>query len=226
MLKYIFKPFYKVYYNLFYGRIYRLIINNIGFFKPIKETKTNETPINFKQWLWFKVLSDKNPGPYWPINKTSNFTGDWRNVYVGIDAGPTVSPGCYVQALGKIHIGNYTQVAPNVGIISSNHFMLDIRKHIIGKVVIGEYCRIGMGSVIHPNVVLGDFVTVAAGSIVKDSFESGYCVIAGNPAKIITDYSNNKNIKKKFLKYKNDFEYNGYIPSSEFSEFREKHLNV
>jgi carbonic anhydrase/acetyltransferase-like protein (isoleucine patch superfamily) len=202
------------------------MINNISFFKPIKDTATNETPIAFKQWMRFKLLNSKSPGPYWPIHKTSVFSGSWKNVLVGIDAGPTVSPGCYVQAIGEIHIGNYSQVAPNVGIISSNHFMLDIRKHIKGKVIIGEYCRIGMGSIIHPNVVLGDFVTVSAGSIVKDSFENGYCVIAGNPAVIVMDYSDNEKLKTKFEKYKNENEYNGFIPSNEFEAFRKKHLNV
>jgi acetyltransferase-like isoleucine patch superfamily enzyme len=36
-----------------------------------------------------------------------------------------------------------------------------------------------------PGVVLGDFTIVGAGAVVTKSFEEGYCVIAGNPAKII-----------------------------------------
>lgn len=226
MIKLILKPFYKIYFFLFYGRFYKWIINNISFFKPIIETQNNETPIPFKQWLKFKVMNVESGGAYWPIHPTSRLTGSWRNVLVGIDAGPTASPGCYIQAVGKIYIGDYTQVAPNVGIISSNHFMLDIRKHVVGKVVIGKYCRIGMGSIIHSNIVLGDFVTVASGSIVTKSFEKGYCVIAGNPAQIVEDYSDNERIKAKFLEYKNEFEYNGFIPAKEFAEYRKKYLNV
>ena len=42
-----------------------------------------------------------------------------------------------------------------------------------------------MNSVILPGVVLGDHTVVGAGSIVTKSFEDGYCVIAGNPAKVI-----------------------------------------
>lgn len=225
-MQYLLFPFYKL-YNLFaYGKVYQLIINYVPFFRPIKETRTNETPIPFKQFVKFKVLKGEAGGAYWPIHKTSSLTGSWKNVLVGIDAGPTASPGCYVQAIGKIYIGDYSQVAPNVGIISSNHFMLDIRKHVVGKVVIGRYCRIGMGSIIHSNVILGDFVTVASGSVVKDSFPKGYCVIAGNPAKIVEDYSGNEKIKAKFLEYKNEFEYNGFIPAKEFEAFRKKHLTV
>lgn len=42
-----------------------------------------------------------------------------------------------------------------------------------------------MNSVILPGVVLGEHTVVGAGSIVTKSFSEGYCVIAGNPAKII-----------------------------------------
>jgi len=226
MFKIVLKPFYKLNIFITKGKLYKWVIKSFVFFKPILETSSNETPIPFKQWLRFKVLNNDAGGAYFPIHPTSTLNGSWKNVLVGIDASPTASPGCYVQALGKIYIGDYAQIAPNVGIISSNHFMLDIRKHIIGKVVIGKYCRIGMGSIIHSNVILGDFVTVAAGSVVTQSFEKGYCVIAGNPAKIVEDYSNNDRIKAKFLVYKNKFEYNGFIPSKDFEAYRKKHLNV
>jgi acetyltransferase-like isoleucine patch superfamily enzyme len=104
--------------------------------------------------------------------------------------------------------------------------MLDIREHILGEVRIGKYCRIGMGTIIHPGVVLGDFTTVAAGTIVTQSFPQGYCVIAGNPAALVKDYSLDERMKSKFLKYNNKYEYNGYIPKAEFDSFRTRYLNV
>jgi acetyltransferase-like isoleucine patch superfamily enzyme len=42
-----------------------------------------------------------------------------------------------------------------------------------------------MGAVILPSVQLGDFTIVGAGAVVTKSFEEGYCVIAGNPARVI-----------------------------------------
>ena len=81
----------------------------------------------------------------------------------------------------------------------------DNRKHEIGAVSIGKYCWIGMGSIILPNVNLGDFTIVGAGSVVTKSF-SGYCVIAGNPAKLIRKLD-----KNKCVIHKSEFEYNGYI---------------
>lgn len=226
MIRLILYPFFKTYVSIFYGSLYNILINNVSFFRPIKETRTNETPIPFKQWLKFKVLGGNAGGAYFPIHPTSKIDGSWRNILVGIDSSPTISPGCYVGALGKIEIGNYTQIAPHVGILSSNHFMFDIRKHVIKNVCIGRYCRIGMGSVIHPGVILGDFVTVAAGSVVKDSFPEGYCVISGNPAQIVENFSSNHRIKSKFLEYRNLFEYNGFIPSKDFDAYRKKQLNV
>jgi acetyltransferase-like isoleucine patch superfamily enzyme len=221
----IIRFFWRIGIFLFNGRFYYWMIKKFSFFRPVYETQSNESPISFQQWFRHRILGFKS-GPYWPVHKTSKIAGSWRNVYVGIDAAPGISPGCYIQAVGKIIIGDYTQVAPNVGIISSNHFMLDIRKHIINQVIIGRYCRIGMGSIILPGVVLGDFTTVAAGSIVTKSFPDGYCVISGNPASIVADYNSNRRQKEKFLLYKNEFEYNGFIKAEKFEEFRKNHLLV
>ena len=104
--------------------------------------------------------------------------------------------------------------------------MLDIRKHVINEIRIGKYSRIGIGSVVLPGVVLGDFTTVAAGSVVTKSFVQGYCVISGNPAEIVQDYSANPGVISKFVKYKNKFEYNGFISNAEFEEFRKKYLDI
>jgi len=221
----IIKVFRKIYIFLFHGRAYQWVIRRIPFFAPVYQTRFNESPIEVKQWLNFKSSPTKNK-PYWPVHPTSMVRGSWKNVYVGIDAAPGISPGCYILAIGKVYVDDYAQIAPNVGILSGNHFMLDIRKDILGEVRIGKYCRIGMGSIIHPGVTLGDFTTVAAGSVVTKSFPNGFCVISGNPAAIVQDYSENEKIREKFTRYKNEFEYNGFIPHNEFESFRKKYLNV
>ncbi len=212
----------KVYRFIFWGPVSSWIHKT--FLKPIHYTKGNESFITFHIWFFQKVLGF-NRYCYWPVHFTSTVRFP-KNIYVGIDTAPGISPGCYIQAVGKIYIGNYTQIAPNVGIISSNHFMLDIRQHVKNEVKIGEYCRIGMGAIIHPGVTLGDFTTVAAGSIVTKSFSKGYCVIAGNPATIVIDYSDKDAIKDKFIRYKNKYEYNGYIPSNRYEAYRKKKLNI
>lgn len=144
---------------------------------------------------------------------TSKVSG-LKNIYVGIGSAPGLSFGCYIQGIGKIKIGNYVIMAPNVGIISANHDLYDHRKHSSGtSVVIGDYCWIGMNAVILPNVVLGDFTVVAAGAVVTKSFPEGYCVIGGNPARVIKYLE-----KDKCVRYKNEYEYYGYYPKKKFEK--------
>jgi len=84
-----------------------------------------------------------------------------------------------------VYIGDYTQLAQNVGIISANHDVHDNSAYQVSEVRIGRYCWIGMNAVVLPGVVLGDFTVVGAGSVVTKPFPEGYCVIAGNPARVI-----------------------------------------
>src|ERR1700733_14615511 len=128
-------PFIKV--KKFLGRIYRFIFfgplfwtlaKYVPFWRPIYYTKGNESAISFNIWYRQKILGF-NRHCYWPVHFTSTVRFP-KNIFVGVDAAPSISPGCYIQAVGKVFIGDYTQIGPNVGIISSNHFMLDIRSHV------------------------------------------------------------------------------------------------
>lgn len=94
--------------------------------------------------------------------------------------------GIYFQAIGKIKIGKGTYIAPNVGLITSNHDLKNLDLHMPPNPIrLGNRCWIGMNSVILPGVELGDDTIVGAGSVVTKSFPEGKCVIAGNPAKVI-----------------------------------------
>lgn len=95
--------------------------------------------------------------------------------------------GTYFQNFnGHITLGKGCYIAPNVGIITSNHDLDDLDKHLPGQnVVIGEKCWIGMNSVILPGVTLGPKTIVAAGSVVNKSFLSGNVVIGGSPARVL-----------------------------------------
>ena len=183
--------------------------------KIIKDTKGTQTPVRLKIWFMQRVLGF-NRKAYWPTHFTS-VIGNPENIYAGIDTSPGYSPGCYIQGTGNTYIGDYTQIGPNVGIISANHDLVDTRRYTITEVTIGKYCWIGMNSVILPNVILGDFTIVAAGTIVTKSFAEGYCVIAGNPAKMIKELDP-ANCKL----FKNNHEYNGYIQSSKFEAYCEE----
>lgn len=97
------------------------------------------------------------------------------------------SPGTYFQNFkARIYLGKGVYIAPNVGLITANHDTSNPDKHVEGKdIIIGDSCWIGMNSVILPGVKIGPHTTVAAGSVVTRSYESGFVVLAGAPAKPI-----------------------------------------
>ncbi len=187
--------------------------------KKIYETRFSQTPVTFKMWFMQKVLGF-NKKAYWPVHFTSRISSP-ENIYAGVDTCPGYMNNCYIQGMGKIYIGDYTQVAPGVGIISSNHDLYDSRIQQTGEVRIGKYCWLGMHSVILPAVVLGDFTIVAAGSVVTKSFPEGHCVIGGVPAQKIKDLET-----EKCIPFKNEIEYNGYIRKTKFEAYRLKKLKV
>jgi len=161
-----------------------------------------------------------NKNAYWPMHFSSVVVGA-NNIYAGIDTSPGYSGNCYIQGGGKVYIGDYTQIGPGVGIISANHKINDSRQHDRSIVKIGKYCWLGMNSIVLPGVELGDFTVVAAGAVVTKSFKDGYCVIGGNPAKLIKTIQ-----KSECVRFENHYKYNGYIKSEYFENFRKLNLNV
>lgn len=133
---------------------------------------------------FFRRINAKIP---WPDSPRMNVTG-WQNIsFDPADMHIFQVNGVYIQAMkAPLRIGKGIWVAPNAGIITTNHDFRALDRHAPGKaVVIGDDCWIGMNSVILPGVVLGSSTLVGAGSIVTKSFPEGNCVIAGNPAHII-----------------------------------------
>ena len=136
---------------------------------------------------WIKnILRLSRPLP-WPSALTC-IVSNPKNIEFHVDdLNNFQSPGTYFQNFNaRIVLGKGCYIAPNVGIITSNHDLSDLDKHSIGKdVVIGEKSWIGMNSMILPGVVLGPNTIVAAGSVVTKSFVDGNLTIAGVPAKPI-----------------------------------------
>jgi len=194
-------------------------LSRIPYFNFIRDSAYSSDYITFSQWFTQKIIG-KNREAYWPVHSSSKVVGV-HNIYAGIDTNPGFKPGCYIQGTGKLHIGDYTRIAMNVGIMSGSHEVYNHKVFVENETIIGEYCWIGMNSVILPGVKLGDFTKVGAGSVVTKSFPDGYCIIAGNPAKLIKSLD-----PAKCIRYSNKIEYYGYIKKNKFALYRRKYLKI
>ncbi|MGI8315821.1 acyltransferase [Halobacillus mangrovi] len=143
-------------------------------------------------WLWawksipFKLVGVNTNIP-WPASHNIRIHKAENMIFSPSSINIFQSPGCYYNNFSaKIVIGEGVYIAPNVGIITANHDVNNLDKHMPGEdVIINKDTWIGMNSVILPGVILGEKTIVGAGSVVTKSFPEGNCVIAGNPAKVI-----------------------------------------
>ena len=145
-------------------------------------------------WKWvlrgvlFQRLLGFNRGITWPVSPLNTVSAPYNLEFHPDDINMfNEMSGKYFQNFAApIRIGRGTWIASNVGIITANHDPNDLTRHLPGAgVEIGESCWLGMNAVILPGVRLGPHTIVGAGSIVTHSFPEGYCVVAGNPARLI-----------------------------------------
>lgn len=207
-----------VYYYIFGSMIGRLFYPRYVF-----KSKNFQRPGGVG-WKWVtkffftqKILGFNKHVP-WPCSPSILVACPENIVFDMDDLNNFVTVGIYYQAIGILFIGKGTYIAPNVGIITENHNLQDPDRRAGAKdVMIGEKCWIGMNSIILPGIVLGNHTVVGAGSVVTKSFPNGYCVIGGNPAKIIKLLD-----RDKFVVPRRSYECYDYIPKDKFRKLKEK----
>lgn len=153
-------------------------------------------------WVWRSIWTQKllgiNRDAPWPMGPFSRVVNPHKVTFHVDDLNNFQTFGCYIQGTGgEIVIGRGTYIGPNVGLITANHDPECLSQHLPGAPIhIGDYCWIGMNSVILPGVTLGNHTIVAAGSVVTKSFPRGHQTIAGVPARIIkSDQTTSVNIQ-------------------------------
>ena len=114
---------------------------------------------------------------------------------VFIGSGTHINKWCDFGCDNKIIIGEDCLFGPFVHITDRNHNFEDINEPIIkqgssskGPVIIGSGCWFGFRSQVMSNVKIGRNCVIAAGAVVTKDVPD-YCVVAGNPAKIIKIYN-------------------------------------
>lgn len=100
-----------------------------------------------------------------------------------------------------VNIGNNVTVSFNVNVLTHDNSpikVIDGATDIVGKIVIGNNCFIGAGSLIIAGVELSDDTIVAAGSVVTKSVKEPRKIIGGNPAKILGTWEEFRNKNKEY----------------------------
>lgn len=146
-----------------------------------------------------------------------------RNIFIGSRV--RLYPGARLETIksGTINIGNNVSIGQNFHLISGekivicnnvtisgNVFISDVEHqyenigiHVMdqplnrAEVLIRENCFLGYGCVIRAGTILGAQCVVGANSVVKGIFPD-YCVIAGNPAKVIKKFNSATNTWDRF----------------------------
>jgi acetyltransferase-like isoleucine patch superfamily enzyme len=137
--------------------------------------------------MWYRAgrVVGLNRRVPWPVHFTTTVRHPSR-VRLGRETYPGDSPGCYLNALNGIIVGDRVNLGPGVGLISANHDLADNTRYIPAPPIrIGADSWIGMNAVILPGVELGEHTIVGANAVVTRSFPEGHCVLGGNPARIL-----------------------------------------
>lgn len=107
--------------------------------------------------------------------------------------------------IGPLEIGDNVITAQHVVISGLNHGYESVdlpikeQRCTTAKINIGDDCWIGANAVITAGVIIGKHVVVAAGSVVTKSVPD-YCVVGGNPARILKRYNFKEELWEKIQK--------------------------
>lgn len=159
------------------------------FLNPFFHSKGSQTIINWRSRL------DLLPFNKFTIGKNS-IIEDFATINNGMGdviIGNYVTIGISNVIIGPIEIGNDVIIAQNVVISGLNHSYTDVNIPIRLQTCVTSLIKIendvwiGANAVVTAGVKIGRHSVVAAGSVVTKSVPE-YCIVAGNPAKIIKSY--------------------------------------
>ncbi|MAD02212.1 MAG: acyltransferase [Pseudoalteromonas sp.] len=155
------------------------------------------------RWVWRGFWTQKfmgiNKHVPWPCSQAIAIDDPSGVIFDPNDMQNFLHTGCYFSNVGggKIYLGSGTVIAPNVGIVTTNHSFEDPSIFLPPQDVhVGEKCWLALNCVLLPGVVLGPHTVVAAGAVVNKSYPEGNVVLAGVPAKVIRRLETNESAQQ------------------------------
>lgn len=124
------------------------------------------------------------------------FNQEMQSLHPSIQIGKNfrVTSDLTIQCGGNINIGDDVLMARNVFIIDYNHGIDPNSTNYLNNelqvesINIGNGVWIGNNVTILPGTCIGNKCIIGAGSVIKSKIED-YCMVAGNPAKVIKKYN-------------------------------------
>ncbi|MBQ6590352.1 MAG: sugar O-acetyltransferase [Lachnospiraceae bacterium] len=107
---------------------------------------------------------------------------------IEIGKGTFINYNCTILDTGRVRIGDYAQIAPNVSIYTAGHPVHPAARNTAyeygADITIGNNVWIGGNTVICPGVTIGDNCVIGAGSVVTKDIPA-WTVAAGNPCRVL-----------------------------------------
>ena len=146
-------------------------------------------PFRFVRSFWLYLLGLRK-GKKSFLDMGIYFLAPW-NLSIGKNS--HVNRGCFIDARGKIKIGNSVSVSHNVSLITGSHNInSEDFKYEAKSIEIGNYCFVGANSTILQDVRVGNYAVICAGTVVTKDVDD-YAIVAGIPAKVIGYRNQNTN---------------------------------
>ncbi len=183
----MFSIFFKIYTFLIKGKFYSFGEGSIV--KPV---------LNSSNEKYIHIGSNVNIGSFCRITVSTEFGGhkvkSKNKTRLKIGNNVDLGNNTFISANNNIEIGDHVITSAYVFITDHDHGFMDVKKNLHqqpltenGYVKIEDNVLLGIKSTILKNVKIGRHSVVAANAVVTKDVPA-YCVVAGNPAKIIKKY--------------------------------------
>lgn len=185
-------------YKLFYwlGRLYTYLLK--GRFNHFGANSIIKPFLNSANEKYIDIGDNVNIGSFCRITVSTEFGGikckSENKIRIKIGNNVDIGNNTFISANNEIEIGDHVIMAPCVFITDHDHGFSDMTKNLHeqpltegGYVNIGDNVFLGVKSTILKNVTIGRHSVVAANSVVTKDVPP-FCIVAGNPAKIIKRY--------------------------------------